>query len=209
MSDDGDCFYIIHANGQTWLEFGKQGTVDVFSTNSVNVRTQGTINLHADRDINMFAGRNIKMHANANVIMEADVDCSVIVQKNLTIWSQDTVGVKADGAISVQSASGSWNGGASLLFTAGGIDLNGPAAPAVTAPTPITKVLLDDTDFSTSRGWEAKIDGLETICSRATSHEPFQYHNKGVDVKIEFEPGDPDPPPAAPPVPAGVELVAR
>jgi hypothetical protein len=57
MSDDGNCFYITHANGQTWIELGQEGTVDVFATNSVNVRTQGTINLHADQDINMFAGK--------------------------------------------------------------------------------------------------------------------------------------------------------
>ena len=44
MSDDGNCFYICHANGQTWVELGQEGTVDIFSTNSVNVRTQGTIN---------------------------------------------------------------------------------------------------------------------------------------------------------------------
>jgi hypothetical protein len=31
MSDDGDSFFITHANGQTWMEFGKSGTVDVIS----------------------------------------------------------------------------------------------------------------------------------------------------------------------------------
>ena len=61
MSDDGNFFYIIHANGQAWLEFGQEGTVDVYATNAVNVRTQGTINLHADKDINMFAGGTINM----------------------------------------------------------------------------------------------------------------------------------------------------
>jgi len=59
MNDSNNFIYIVHANGQTWIELGVEGTVDVFSTNSVNVRTQGDINLHADRDINMFAGRDI------------------------------------------------------------------------------------------------------------------------------------------------------
>ena len=61
MSDTGNFFYIVHANGQAWLEFGVEGTVDVYATNSVNVRTKGDINFHADRDINMFAGGTINM----------------------------------------------------------------------------------------------------------------------------------------------------
>jgi hypothetical protein len=71
MSDDGDCFYITHANGQTWMEFGKQGTVDVFSTNSINLRTKGTLNLHADKDINMYAGGTIKIKAQEKMFIES------------------------------------------------------------------------------------------------------------------------------------------
>ena len=59
MSDDGNCFYICHANGQTWVELGQEGTLDVYSTNSINMRTEGTINLHADNDVNVFAGGNM------------------------------------------------------------------------------------------------------------------------------------------------------
>jgi len=64
MSDDGETFYITHANGQSWIELGKAGNIDVFSTNSVNVRTQGTINLHADEDVNINAGNNVNIKAN-------------------------------------------------------------------------------------------------------------------------------------------------
>ena len=69
MSDDGDAFFITHANGQTWIELGKQGTVDVFSTNSINLRTQGVLNFHADKGINMYSGSVIRMKsANATQI---------------------------------------------------------------------------------------------------------------------------------------------
>jgi len=84
MSDDGECFYITHANGQSWLEFGKSGTVDVYSSNSVNVRTQGTINLHADEDINIHAGKKLNIQSgtgtdinsvgNVNLESTANVD---------------------------------------------------------------------------------------------------------------------------------------
>ena len=206
MNDTGNFFYIIHANGQTWIELGAEGTVDIYSSNSVNVRTQGDINLHADRDINMFAGRDIKMKAKQDIISEAERDHRITAQNDIKMWSKATIGVKADGTLAIQSAAGSWLGGSALKFTAGGIDLNGPAAPAVTAPDPLVKTLFDDSQFSSSTGWNKKTDALESIVTRAPAHEPYSYHNLGVNVKVEFEPGQPAPPPAAPPIPAGVEI---
>ena len=208
MNDSGNFFYITHANGQTWLEFGKEGTVDVFSTNSVNIRTNGDINMHADRDINMYAGRNIQVKSAKSTTIEAVTELSISAQTDLKIYSKVTIGVKADGTMALQSAGGSWNGGESLLFTAGGIDLNGPKAATVTAPKPIAKILLDDTKFSTSKGWESDPKALETIVPRAPTHEPYPYHNLGVDSKLKFEEGKPTPPPGAPAVPAGVTISA-
>jgi hypothetical protein len=95
-----------------------------------------------------------------------------------------------------------------LKFTAGGIDLNGPTAPTVEKPKPIAKIMLDDTAFDTAKGWQVKSKALETIVPRAPTHEPYPYHNKGVDVKIKFEEGKPKPPPGAVPVPAGVTIKA-
>ena len=206
MNDSGNFIHIMHANGQTWIELGIEGTVDIFSTNRVNVRTNGDINLHADRDINMFAGRDIKVKAKRNIITEADVDYRLTANNDMRFWSKNTIGVKADGTLAIQSADGSWNGGSALKFTAGGIDLNGPAAPAVTAPQPIQKKLMDDTKFSSSKGWEVEKNKLESIVDRAPAHEPWPYHNLGVDAKTDLEPGQPSPPPAVPPVPAGVRI---
>lgn len=208
MNDSGNFFYILHANGQTWIELGQEGTVDIFSTNSVNIRTQGDINLHADRDINMYAGRNIKAKAKETIQIEADVDLIATAQQNLTLYSKAAIAVKADGTLALQSASGSWEGGSSLTFSAGGIDFNGPAAPAVTAPRPLQKTLLDDTEFDTSKGWQVVKEKLESVVSRAPTHEPWSYHNQGVDVEVTLEQGKPTPPPGAPPVPAGVEINA-
>jgi hypothetical protein len=206
MNDTGNFFYIVHANGQTWIELGAEGTVDIFSTNSVNVRTQGDINLHADRDINMYAGRDIKMKAKQDIKIEAERDLNLTVQNDLRCWSKNTIGVKADGTLAIQSADGSWQGGAALKFTAGGIDFNGPAAPAVEAPKPIVATKMDDAKFSSATGWEKNPDALESIVTRAPTHEPYSYHNLGVNAKIQLEPGTPAPPPASPPIPASVEI---
>jgi hypothetical protein len=209
MSDTGNFFYITHANGQAWLEFGVEGTVDVYATNSVNVRTKGDINLHADRDINMYAGRNIKMKSNEAIHAEATTSMTLTSQGAFTAYSKSTIGVKADGVLTINSSSGSWGSGSALTLQAGAIDLNGPAAGKITAPNPITKTLMDDTEFDTSLGWIVKPDGLESIVNRAPTHEPYPYHNKGVDVVVQFEDGKPSPPPGAEPVPAGVEIVAK
>ena len=209
MNDSDDFFYITHANGQTWLEFGREGTVDIFSTNSVNIRTQGDINMHADRDINMYAGRNIQVKSEKNTTMEAVVDFSITSQQNFKIYSKATIGVRADGTMALQSAGGSWLGGESLLFTAGGIDLNGPTAPTVTVPKPIATIELDDTSFDTSKGWQVDPKALKTIVPRAPTHEPYPYHNKGVDVKVKLEEGKPTPPPGAVPVPPAVTIIAK
>lgn len=209
MSDTGNFFYIIHANGQTWLEFGVEGTVDIYSTNSVNIRTKGDINLHADRDINMFAGRNFKVKSKEDMQLESSKSLIMTAQENLTAYSKAAIGIKADGTLTINSASGSWGSGSELRLAAGTIDLNGPAADTVTAPNPLTKTLLDDTEFDNSTGWQVVPGKLESIVNRAPTHEPYPYHNKGVDVKVEFEEGTPTPPPGAEPVPAGVEIVGR
>lgn len=208
MSDSGDFFYIVHANGLTWLEFGAEGTVDVYATNSVNVRTRGDINLHADRDINMYAGRNFNLKAKENINLEAELNLIATAQEELKLYSKSYIGVKADGSLALQSANGSWNGGDTLIMSAGGIDLNGPTAASVTAPRPLVKTVMDDTEFNTSTGWQTLPDGLESIVSRAPTHEPYSYHNEGVDVDLSLEQGKPTPPPGAVPVPEGVEIKA-
>jgi hypothetical protein len=209
MNDSGNFFYIVHANGQTWIEFGVEGTVDVYATNSVNVRTKGDINLHADRDINMFAGRYLKMKSKRDMQLDTDTFLSVRAQQDITLYSKGTIGVKADGTLTLNSASGSWGAGSALALQAGGIDLNGPAAGTVANPQPLTTTLLDDTEWDTSRGWIVKPEGLKSTVSRAPTHEPYPYHNKGVDVNVAFEDGKPSPPPGAVPVPAGVEIQAK
>jgi hypothetical protein len=209
MSDSGDFFYITHANGLAWFELGAQGTLDVYATNSINLRTRGDINLHADRDINMYAGGSIKAKAAEDIKMQADASLTMIAQENFTLYSKSYIGIKSDGSLALQSANGSWEGGGALAFSAGGIDFNGPAAAAVSAPNNLTTTILDDTAFSSATGWEVQTDGLESIVTRAPTHEPYPYHNKGVDIEISLEEGQPPPNPGAVPVPAGFEFTRK
>jgi hypothetical protein len=206
MSDDGNCFYITHANGQSWIELGQEGTVDVFSTNSVNVRTQGTINLHADEDINMYAGKKINIKGLGGVAIQSDGDLNVACKKNLTLFATAQIGVKSNGVLALKGKVASVESSGALALKGLPISLNGAPGFPVTTPKGITKTLMPDTNFDSSTGWTVDATGLESIVTRAPTHEPYPYHNQGVPVKVELEEGQTTPPPNAPNIPAGVSI---
>ena len=203
MSDDGNFFYIIHANGQTWIELGQEGTVDVYATNSVNVRTQGTINLHADEDINMYAGGKMTLKSVGGTTIDTDNTMVVSSAEKMTVYSKAKIGVKADGSLAIVSNDGSWNAGGAMQLQAGGIDLNGGSSEPVDAPPVLQKYVMPETEFDNSLGWTVQSGGLESIVTRAPTHEPWPYHNKGVSVEVAMEEGQPSTPPNTPPIPDG------
>jgi hypothetical protein len=182
MSDSGDFFYIIHANGQSWLEFGSKGTIDLYSSNSVNVRTQGDLNLHADGSINMFAGKNIKIKSKLAAQIETETDLIIMAQKNLTMYANNTLAIKADGTLGLQGKNTSINGGSSIVATAGTIDLNGPRASSIPTPATIPTNLMPDVTFDASTGWKTVDKGLASVVNRAPTHEPYPFHNKAVSL---------------------------
>ncbi|CAB4164043.1 hypothetical protein UFOVP1146_399 [uncultured Caudovirales phage] len=181
MSDDGDCFFITHANGQTWMEFGKQGTVDVFSTNSVNIRTQGTLNLHADKDINMYAGGKINIKSKDNLRLESDATMTVYAETKMLLYSKTEIGINSGGKLGIKSKQGGWNASGSLNFKGSPINLNGGSPPSVTSAAALKGFKLADTSL-TAQGWIPQNGTLSTIVTRAPTHCPYPYANQGVNV---------------------------
>lgn len=205
MSDDGDCFYICHANGQAWIEMGQEGTLDVYTTNSVNLRSQGTINLHADEDINMYAGGSLNIKSVKDTIVQSEGDIALSNKGKMTLFSQGTVGIKSPGTVAINSQMGSWAAESELSLNGARLQLNGGAKVTVEAPPGLTKYLHPKVEFNASAGWVAEPAALESIATRVPTHEPYPYHNKGVSVSVKFE-GAPTPPPDAPDVPAGTTI---
>ena len=206
MSDDGNCFYIMHASGQVWLEFGQEGTLDVYATNSINLRTEGDINLHADRDFNVYAGRNINMKSNVNTTLQSVGTTTINSKDVLTAFSEKAIKVKSNGALTIDSSGGTWLGGNNITLQASGIDLNPGSAPAVTAPKALIKRTMPGTKFNTSTGWTVSPTAIESIVTRAPSHEPWPYHNQGVQVDVKLSDDSNSSPPGAPTVPPGVSI---
>ena len=55
--------YITNTDGTSWIEFSKDGKIDIYSQDSVSVHTENDFNLRAERDLNFEAGRNINLKA--------------------------------------------------------------------------------------------------------------------------------------------------
>ena len=186
MSDDGNCFHIIHANGQTWLEFGQEGTVDVFATNSVNVRTQGTINLHADKDINMYAGGHISTYSELSTRMEAKTSWTATGIAEAKMYSKQFAGIRSDNTVAMEGGKlSSMNGGDRLDMKAGTINLNNGGGVPVSANVLLKKNKVSDTKLG-ANGWEVEYGSLETIATRVPSHEPWPFHNLGVENSVQL-----------------------
>lgn len=184
MSDDGQCLHIIHSNGQSWIELGKEGTIDMYSTNSVNIRTQGDLNLHADNNININAKKDLNIAAeNININAEKNTKVRVGAAFNTYVMGQYTV--KADGAMSMLTSSIGSYAAASTMFVNGSVvNLNTgstSATPQEVQPVPL--VAHTDTLGDATKGFAAAPGKLLSVVSRAPAHAPWSNANQGVDVK--------------------------
>lgn len=189
LSDDGDCFHIIHASGQTWLEFGSEGTVDVFATNSVNVRTQGELNLHADSRINLYGKEEVNIKSK-KIRINATSALDLVSERTLSMSGSSAVSVDTDGYLAMNSAVGGWNSSGALGLNGARIDLNsGISVPNVLKPKPLPDFELPDVKFIPGQGWVEQSNRLKSIVTRAPTHEPYPYHNRGVEVRVRIDEG--------------------
>jgi hypothetical protein len=209
MSDDGDCLYICHANGQAWIELGQEGTLDVYTTNSVNLRSQGTINLHADDDINMFAGGNVNIKSTTDTTIQSEGDINLANDGSMTLSSQGMLGIKSTSSVAISSALGSWSADAVLSLNGSVLMLNGGPTIPVKSPPGLTEYLHPEVDFNASMGWVATPGKTKSIVSRAPTHEPYPYHNKGISTSVSLSGGSTSAPPDTPSLPEGTTITAE
>ena len=185
MSDDGQTLFIIHSNGQSFIELGKEGTIDMYATNSVNIRTQGDLNLHADRNININAAKDLSISAD-NINVNTSNNYSQLVGANFKNYVQGTYGTKVDGTMSMEAGGDASYASSSTTYINGAIvNLNTgstSAPPDVVKPIPL--VAHTDTLFDKSKGWAAAPGKLTSIVSRAPAHAPWAGANQGVDVQV-------------------------
>jgi hypothetical protein len=186
MSDDGQTLFIIHSNGQSYIELGKEGTVDIYATNSFNIRTKGDLNLHADNNININAKKQLNIYAE-EVNVNSDKNTNVRVGENFNQQTVKNHTVKVDQAMSFLSKSNSSFKSDSVTYINGSkINLNTGSSSTVPAEVkPIAVTQHSDTFFDATQGWVPAPAKLPSINSRVPTHTPWTDANKGVDVKID------------------------
>jgi hypothetical protein len=186
MSDDGQTLFIIHANGQSYIELGKEGTIDMYSTNSVNIRTQGDLNLHADNNININAVKDLTMKAK-NIKLESEESTTHRVGTDYSMQVLGQYTVKVNGQLSFAAgADASFASGGAAYIKGSKVNLNTgqtSATPKEVKPIPI--IAHTDTLNDATKGWLAAPGKLQSIVSRAPAHAPWANANQGVDVKID------------------------
>ena len=61
INDTTGCIYMISRDGESWMELGANGSIDMYAGADVSIRSKGSINLKSDGDFNVDAGGTINM----------------------------------------------------------------------------------------------------------------------------------------------------
>ena len=182
MNDSDSFLHIISKRGDVWIELTREGALDIYAENRINLRTAGTLNLHADKDININAEGQIRMRSKGAMNLETQDVFNLRADKNINVYTQATFEVKADGTLVLEAGGkGSWKCGAELRMDASLIGLNSGGSETVPVVPELVKNSLPDTEFEGSN-WIIQKDVIQTVATRAPTHEPYPMHNYGVDT---------------------------
>ena len=187
MNDSIQSLFIIHANGQSYIELGKEGTIDMYASNSVNIRTQGDLNLHADNNININAKKDLNIAAE-NIRLESSKETTQFAG---TTFKQQTKGnhtVKVGAGLSLASkGDGSLAAGGAAFINGSKVNLNTGSAsltPEDIAQQPL--IAHTDTLYDSKKGYAAAPAKLQSIVSRAPAHSPWAAAGQGVNVSTDM-----------------------
>lgn len=189
MSDSADTLFIVHSSGQSYVELGKAGTIDLYSTNSINVRTHGDLNLHADNNMNIHVEKELKIRAE-NITMESVKDTSQLVGAAFKQHTKGNHTNKVDGQLAMAAAGNAGLKAGGTVFINGGPNVNlntGSMSITPEAVNSLKKNKHTDTLYDAKKGYASAPGKLESITSRAPAHSPWEAAGQGVDVKINLD----------------------
>jgi hypothetical protein len=138
--------------------------------------------MHADRNININSETgSINMNAKGSMSLESS-SLNLTGTNSILAYSQNMIGLKSDASLMLKSNTGSWGAGSNLTLEAGCIKLNSGSAPDVPKAQEIPKRRVPDTAFSPQQGWIPEPAAIETIVTRAPTHEPYAERGTGVNT---------------------------
>lgn len=187
MSDNGQTLMILHGNGQSYIELGKEGTVDIYATNSINLRTHGDLNLHADNDVNIHANKNLNIHGE-NIKINSDENFSQRAGGSTTHFTTGDHTHKVGGAFAVSTGDEASILSQSFTYINGSKVFLNSGKPGVKPSdvSPIDKLPHNDTLFDKDKGYLAAPVKLYSIASRAPAHAPWAMAGMGVNIKTSL-----------------------
>lgn len=179
MNDKAQVLYIASSSGKQWLEFSKNGQINIFADRGFNVRANGDLNLHSDRRVNI-QGSTVHVCAigGSGIIMETD--------SKLSLSSMEGAALKTNGALKLSGmAGGVVTVGGTLTFTGGGevsldgakLNLNGGNGVSPEPAMPPNPTSHPDSMLNGTGVWEAT-DTIDSICSTVPTHEPWTNNGK-------------------------------
>lgn len=174
LHDTEEIMYISNSQGNVWVEFTKEGSVNIFGASSVNVRAQKDLNLHADKNINIHAGDTIKMYGEKYILSETQQQ-RITATTSFSI-NAGKVGVISDSSLLMKAVTGGWKCSGELMFVGSKIYLNTagktPADPQKNEKFEFYKQE-DVTYDKDKKRWFKKPDSFTSVAPFTPTHEPW------------------------------------
>lgn len=188
MDDTNERIYIATAQGNNWIELDQNGTIDMYSSNKVNIHSMRDLNLTSDETIRMTAKKGIHMMSDDVVKISAATDIHIKAAQsiketagttidikagsNLHLTADSQVDIKAGNNLNIESgAIVSVRATSSYRATAGTIHFNSMSAPASSADSAAAA----DQAFVVSRIPQHEPWGRTSTASDTTMDPEFQY----------------------------------
>jgi hypothetical protein len=201
LNDSAQVLYIANAAGTAWLEFTKDGKIDIFATDSVSIHSENDFNLRAGRDFNIEAARDVNIRSGNNTVINAEkeynlraidsakvfiggqfdqfvkADYNLSIQGNANIFGQTKLNITASGEISLSTQ------GAYKVYAASKSQFGKPGTIAGVATDAIRETI-ELKKWSVPRtspgaGWKTQryqLGDISSILQRVPMHEPWPHH---------------------------------
>lgn len=172
MNDKENILYIASATGLQWIEFSKDGSVNIYARGGVNVRSEEVINLHGDKGVYISTPEKVKIHGDQGVEITSSQTISATALSSIVIQSDGTLNLSASGTstYAVGSSLGIGAGG-DINIDGSTVNLNSGSAPAPNSIS-ISQNKLPDVKFDGTK-WVFNSAQITTVCAVAPAHEPW------------------------------------
>jgi hypothetical protein len=159
--------YITNTEGTAWIEFTKDGKIDIYAKDSVSIHTENDFNLRAERDLNLEAGRNVNIKAtgqnnSSNLVNSLDSITTGRVRIESNTNTELYIG--SDGLIKAGNDVKLWSNNDFLANTGNEIHMN-------TSGKVASSVLSELNTYS-----NAGVNSTYSIMKRVPTQEPYAEH---------------------------------